>query len=355
MKTRQTTISALAAHTAAGTTIIPIRVQDPISRLIIPFGVTVGANARLEHHVALFSKIEIVDGSDVLMSLSGLQADGICRLDHIGNAAMFSDCNRSAEAWGNIIIDFGRYLYDKQLAFVPTKYKNPQIQLTTSWTTVEAACTADEFEVLALIMEGLGSSPIGFLSKKELKSWVAASGAWEYTQLPKDYVYRRLFIQAKTKLVGVGAHWSRALLQEDNYKRIPFDTLIDDQVALNASEYGEITEGVGGSNVSSATYPVFAAPCYGASMPCNLSPDILAVGIAVQDGGYYNAISASGVNSWRGNVHGLVPQGMVAFELGPRDVIEDWYDPSQVGNLQLEVLGAGAHTIRLVTEQLRTN
>ncbi|GAI37982.1 unnamed protein product, partial [marine sediment metagenome] len=32
---------------------------------------------------------------------------------------------------------------------------------------------------------------------------------------------------------------------------------------------------------------------------------------------------------------------------------EDWYNPSGVGNLLLEVLGVAAHTIHLVTEQLR--
>ena len=73
-----------------------------------------------------------------------------------------------------------------------------------------------------------------------------------------------------------------------------------------------------------------------------------------RDGGQYEVKSANGTDDFRGIVIGLCPQGLVAFDMGPGEKIEDMYDPKQLGSLQMEVLGAGAYTVHLLTEQVRT-
>jgi len=266
--------------------------------------------------------------------------------------ATFESPDISITCWGNLNIDFGRFLYDKVLAFDPTKFKNPQIQVTHNAATIATGGVRTDYAILADIMEGLSANPIGFLMKKEAKSWVAANGAWEYSELARDYVYRALWLQAQTNLIGVDGHWSRAILSEDNYKRIPFDVLIDDLVADNAATYGLISEPVSGT-ISAVATPLFAAPTYGGN--CIVNNQINANGLytANLNGGQYNVVSANGTDDFRGVVNGLCPQGMVVFDMGPNDVIEDWYDPKAIGDLRLEVLGAGARTMRLVTEQLR--
>jgi hypothetical protein len=352
MKTREATLHAEESFAAAGTKIIPIRVTDPISRIMIPYGVTVGAAARLQHMAAAFTKIEIVDGSDVLLSLTGRQIDGIQRLDSHGPAASFTSPDPSITDYGTLVIDFGRYLYDKVLAFDPTKFRNPQIQLTMSLTTVEAACTAVIAAAHAYLMEDIPTPPIGFLMRKEIKSWVAANGAWEYTELPRDYTYRRLFLQALTKAVGVGSHWSQARLSEDNDKRIPFDVLVDDQVSKNAQDYGQITEFCSGI-AAAVAFPLFAAPTYAGAVLAVDSTTTKSLYAQNLDGGQYTVLGETVTDKFRGEVVGLVPQGMVAFHMGPRDILEDLYDPRALGSLQLQVKGAGAQTIRLVSEQVR--
>ncbi len=354
MKTREATIHAEESYAAAGTAIYPIREKDPISRILIPFGVTVGANARLQHISKCLSKVEIVDGSDVLLSLSGDQIDGISRLDRGGCPAMFTGNTRSTTDYGNLAIDFGRYLYDKEFAFEPAKFKNPQLKITRDFTTVEAACTAVIVAAHAYLMEGLGSSPRGFFMRKEMKSWTAVAAGWEYTQMARDFPYRRLFLQALTKTVSIGTHWSRARLSEDNDARIPFDVLMDDQVAKNAEEYGPIVEPVIGTR-SAVTDLFFAAPAYSGRVM--VMPLLTVNGLlgATWDGGQYCVSATAAGEHWRGICEGLCPQGIVAFHMGPLDTPEDWYDPTGIGNLQLEVLGAGAYTIHLLTEQVRPN
>jgi len=353
MRTRQTTIQAFAAHAAPGTETYPIRLTDPISRLVIPYSVLIPAAARIAHMSATFTKIAIVDGSDVLLSLTGQQIDGIAKMRSLSANATFEDPSPSITVWGNLIIEFGRYLYDKQLAFDPTKFKNPQIQVTHNAATIAAGGVRTDFSVLADIMEGLGAAPMGFLMKKEAKSWLAAAAAWEYTELAKDYKYRAIWIQGRTPLIGVDGHWSQALLSEDNYKRIPFDSLIDDQVADNAGDYGLIVEPISGA-VSAFATPIFVAPSYGGSALAVNSTARNALQAQWLNGGQVTVESANGTDDFRGIAQGFCPQGLVVWNMGPKDNIEDWYDPTGVGSLRLEVLGAGARTIRLVTEQLRT-
>jgi hypothetical protein len=353
VRTREATIHAEESYAAAGTGVYPIRETDPISRILIPFGVTVGAAARLAHHSAALTKIEIVDGSDVLYSLDGLQTDGIARFDGHGSAGMWTSPSASITEYGNLVIDFGRYLYDRELAFDPTKFKNPQIKITRSLSVAEATCTAVIIAIHAYVMEGLSASPMGFLMKKEQKSWTAAASAWEYTEMAKDYIYRRIFLQGLTKTIGVPTHWSRARLSENNDKSIPFDVLIDDQIATNARDYGDIVENCSGA-ISAVATPFFAAPAYGGSVMAMCTMATNALEGHNRDGGQYEVKSANGTDDFRGIVMGLCPQGLVAFDMGPGEKIEEMYDPKQLGSLQLEVLGAGAYTVRVLTEQVRT-
>jgi len=352
MKTRQTTIQAFQAHAAPGTDIYPIRLTDPISRLVMPYSVLIPAAARLQHMSDVFTRIVIVDGSDVLLSLTGKQVDGIARMRALSSVATFETPDPSITVWGNLIIDFGRYLYDKQLALDAKRFNNPQIQVTHNAATIAAAGVRCDYAILADIMEDLGSTPQGFLMKKEAKSWLAAAAAWEYTELARDYPYRAIWIQAQTNLIGVDGHWSRAVLSEDNYKRIPFDVLVDDQVADNAGKYGLISEFVSGT-VSAFATPVFAAPTYAGNPLAINSIARNALQGQNLNGGQFTIESANGTDDFRGVISGLCPQGLVVFDMGPSDNIEDWYDPKALGSLRLEVLGAGARTIRLVTEQLR--
>jgi hypothetical protein len=354
VKTRQTTIQAFAGHLLPGTDVYPIHVKDPISRIVMPYSVLIPATARLQHMSQVFTRINIVDGSDVLLSLRGEQIDGIAKMRALAADATFESNNPSITVWGNLVIDFGRYLYDKEIALEPARFKNPQIQVTHNAATIAATGVRCDYSILADIMEGLTSGVRGFLMKKEIKSWVGVVGGWEYTQLARDFPYRAIWLQALTKMCAMDTHWSRALLNEDSYARVPFDALIDDQIADNAADFGEINEHVAGIANGGAA-PVFAAPAYSGSCLIHNQTGPVAIGSIDNDGGQYSVLSATNTDLYRGMVHGLCPQGLVVFNLGPKDNIEDWYDPTVVGSLQLEVLGTGARTMRLITEQLRPN
>ncbi len=354
MRTRQTTIQAFQAHAAPGTDVYPIRLTDPISRLVIPYSVLCVAAVRAAHMSQAFTNISIVDGSDVLMSLTGSEIDGIARMRALSAPATFEQNDQSVTVWGNLVIDFGRYQYDKLLALDASKFKNPQILVTHNAATICAGAVVTSYGILAQVMEGLSSAPQGYLMKKEVRSYLCSAAGWDVIKMPVDFPYRAIWIKALTTNVSLDNHWSRAILDEDNSKRIPFDALIDDQIADNAAKYGLITELVSGGTSSNAA-PLFAAPAYaGAILVMNITGTAFTYGIT-NDGGRYYAVSATTTDDFRGVCQGLAPQGMVVFDMGEKDTLEDWYDPTGVGALQLSVLGVTARTIRVVTEQLRPN
>ena len=76
-------ILSAETYAAAGTKVIDIDLSDPISRLSILMKATNNGGVPTDHPAKIIKKVELVDGSDVLMSLSGMD---IQALNHYANA-----------------------------------------------------------------------------------------------------------------------------------------------------------------------------------------------------------------------------------------------------------------------------
>ena len=71
MKSRLYTIFPSKSFTASTTEVIDLKTVDAISQLLILVAFTNASATLTAHPCALISKVEIVDGSDVLYSLDG--------------------------------------------------------------------------------------------------------------------------------------------------------------------------------------------------------------------------------------------------------------------------------------------
>ena len=191
----------------SGTEIIELRVTDPISRLTLLHYPVGGSNTIIAHPVANIEKFEIVDGSDVLYSLTGYQAHALGIIEAKRPRATYMDARTSAQPLIEINIDFGRRLWDPELAFDPKRYMNPQIKLTWNEANYDASCTSHDFAIYAHLFDEKSVSPMGYLMPKEIKSYEPTAGSYEYTDLPLDYVMRKLIIQAFKKGAGVRGLW----------------------------------------------------------------------------------------------------------------------------------------------------
>ena len=90
MNYRLATIQAVKSYTADVTEIIDLDMVDPISQLLIQLDVVNVGDTPTAHAIACLTKIELIDGSDVLFSLSGYEAEAV---DIYHNKRMRSNFN----------------------------------------------------------------------------------------------------------------------------------------------------------------------------------------------------------------------------------------------------------------------
>lgn len=214
----------------SGTEVIDIRVTEPITELMVRIYALNYNSGNVQSPIArCISKIEIVDGSDVLFSLRGQQAIALYYFD----AGRMPSRNIN-EHWNNAQVDhfpirFGRFLGDPVLAFDPTKFTNPQLKITWDLETVNTV-DSDGFQsgsgrltVIANIMEEAGAAPTGFLMNKEHYSFTTADSGDENIDLPTDYPYRKLLVRSYIAGNEMAAVITDLKLTVDQGKFVPFD------------------------------------------------------------------------------------------------------------------------------------
>jgi len=120
------------AASSAGTKTVEIALTDVVSRILIRMTAQNGSDRCVQaaHPAQLISKIELVDGSEVLYSLSGLQVQALNYYDQL--VTPDTEIIDGENNWQHacFMIDFGRFLWDPLLAFDPKKLSNTQLKIT---------------------------------------------------------------------------------------------------------------------------------------------------------------------------------------------------------------------------------
>jgi len=212
------------SYAADTTLVLDINIQDVISNISILYEIT-NAHADMDGHpAACIEKIELVDGSDVLFSLDGYETEA---LDWYNKGGTFGH-NWNAALNGMDIrrvlnINFGRYLWDPELAFDPKQFNNPQLRITLDLASGGNSSSAVILTCWANLFETQPAGLKGFLMAKEFKQWTMADNTHEYTDLPNDYPYRALYHRAF--LLGTESDQcvQNIKISEDQDKRIPYD------------------------------------------------------------------------------------------------------------------------------------
>jgi hypothetical protein len=358
MKYRQSTIMAETTYTANKTEIIDLNLADPISQLKIRLAATNNGDIATAHAIACLTKIELVDGSDVLFSLSGYEAEAV---DIYHNKRMRPNWNpylNDMDVVRVIGINFGRHLWDPDLAFDPSKFTNPQLKLTLDIDAGGNAADSNKLAVFANLFDEKAVSPIGFLMHKEVKDYAMAVSSHEYTDLPIDYPYRKIFIRQQTPGTEPDQHISNIKLSEDQDKKIILNHSTGDLFHAICDHNPMLTELI--------MFPIAAASRHGyCTMATRVNGVITPWALANApgdcsfydgDGGEFHHIGAAG-----GNVQAIVsgwhPHATFELPMGDQDDIEDWFDASALRALKLDITSsAGALTtdsVQVFLQQLR--
>lgn len=360
MNYRLSTIHARKSYSDDYTEIIDLNLVDPISQLIIELSANITNDTDITAHViACLSKIEIVDGSDVLFSLTGYEAEAA---DWYTNHNFNSPWNIYM-GWGEtqrfIRINFGRYLWDPELAFDPKKFRNPQLKLTLDINAGGAVPNLNRLQVWGALFDQKAVTPVGFLMHKEIKNYVPGSSSHEYTDMPQDYPYRKLFIRAWDPGTEPNQVLSNIKLSEDQDKKIIFDHGTEDILRTIAMVSPPIEEEIHARAMTAAT-EIFCTPTarvYPVAAMLSDTADAGTIGVSMGDGGHFHAITGTAAKYCSFFVRGWLPHGTWEIPFGLQNEMADWYDTSKVGSLKLDILAAagqgGSETVQLFLQQLR--
>lgn len=357
MNHRMTTIFAMKTYSADATEIIDINLIDPISALLFDFQTyNAAAGSETLHPLACITKIELVDGSDVLFSLTGLEAEA---LDWYNNKAF-------REAWnmklaGNYFvrpvgINFGRHLWDKEFAFDPTKFTNPQLKVSFDINAGGLNPTYNKMGVHALCFDEKSISPRGFLMSKEIKNYTPTGTGHEYTDLPTDYPYRKLLIKCQTAGTEPGQLLTNFKLTEEQDKRVVYDhPSISIRTAIMAA-WPPVQESYFFAVASSNRYLMIAPTQEVTSWGTTWAEAAVALGLSLYDGdgGRLKTIATPGETNCMIGVQGWLPHGVFAIPFGDQKDPDEWYDVRTIKSLKADIThNAATGGIQIFLEQLR--
>ena len=356
MNTRVTTILAAADLGASGTKIIDINIKDVISRITINFKTTNVGTTMAAHPAANIEKIEVVDGSDVLFSLSGAQCQGINFYDRDGKIPYTSLRNYVSTQRAIFGIDFGRFLFDPMLAFDPTKFRSPQLKITFNEANAEATTTTNTCEVLAYIFDELKVTPPGFLQTKEIFSYTVPTTGYEYLDMPTDHIVQQIYAKAFLADYGITSIFDEFRLSEDNDKRIPIDITCDELERLAFETWGYVKEHIK-IGATAAVVSFYGMPCDSGYAHVSCEGGLEDMEAWSNGGGRFGAIGAAGTYRGRITMIGNCPHGVLPLLPKPGPEIADWYDVKKIGSLRLRIKqsapAADTYTGEIIVKQYR--
>lgn len=363
MNHRLSTIFARKSYTGDATELIDLNVADPISQLLIKFDkYNVSKESQLAHPLACLTKIELVDGSDVLFSLEGREAAGV---DWYHNKIMRMNRNMLLETnfWeGYVGMNFGRKLWDTELAFVPKNFRNPQLKITLDLDAAMTGDTPDRITVLGALFDEKAISPVGFLMHKVIKNYSQGASSHEYTDLPTDYPIRKLFIRCQVHGAEPNTLISNIKLSEDNDKKVVFDDGIENIINALREDSPMIVE-EWWTNILNVQRYMMVTPTQwdiATGTQWREAPVAVVAGFYDGDGGRLKTIAASGGElNWQLRVSGWLPHGMIEIPFGDQMEIDDWYDVTKLGSLRADILSSSsglsqASTVQVILQQLRS-
>ena len=355
MRYRLSNFFAAKNYAANATEVIDLNMKDVISNIIIKLDTVNVGDANTEHPMAILTKIELVDGSDVLFSLNGFEAEALDWYDQKGKfrpnwnwALTGMSMSRS------LAINFGRYLWDKEYAFDPTRFKNPQLRISIDPDAGGNAPSSVYVTCWANLFEDAPGGLKGFFMSKEIKQYTMADGTHDYTDLPLDYPIRGLYIQPFLRGTESVLCIEKIKLSEDQDKRIVYDHDMTAIMAANAERYPEVEEAY--------IYPVTTSGAYLYIAPTNhvigvgslwaAASTALSVNCYDGDGGKLHVYGSANGNV-QIRVRGDLPHAVLELPFGLKDDPADWYDVRGVGNLKLDITGNSAAVTHLFLQQAR--
>jgi hypothetical protein len=229
----------------SGEKIIDIKARDPISAIHLAFyGINGGTSNKNNWMSDVITKVEVMDGSDQLLSLSlkELQAIHAYRENVFPYTEFVEDADGAQR--DDVTIRFGRKAWDPEYYLDPTKHNMPQLKITTDEDVVRAMSATGfltgsfKVSILFHMIEEGASAAKGFVMAKEVNSFTAADSGDKEIDLPLDYPYLALMLHSTVRGSDIDEVISQIKLSIDNDKFVPLKQYTKYLLHENRSKYG---------------------------------------------------------------------------------------------------------------------
>jgi len=360
MRHRLATLFAKKAYTADISETIEVNLSEPISQINILLktqsqGYASGSSSGYAMPAKAITKVELVDGADVLYSLSGPEAQA---LDFYHNRVVTPHETRFMDnGWSQCVINinFGRFLFDRELAFDPKKFSNPQLKITVDLSV--ACCNSDNarLTVTAWCFHDDPPSPTGFLMQKEIKSWSNAS-AHEYTEMPLDHPYRKILVRSQVAGTIVSSAISRIKFTIDNDKKILCDELSDEIITAMMTQTPPYREWVLMTGNTAGGYYFMTACQRGrvVAIPWTTAWAANQECVAYDGAGGRFVLDMGSAVNVQADCWGWCPNGVIEIPLGMGKNIEDWLPVEGIQSLKADITaGTSSGTCEILAQQHR--
>ena len=348
-----------------GTKIIDLRTTDPISAIRLSFYGTNGGTSNKSNFLNdVITKIELVDGSDQLLSLSMKEAQAL-QFRRTGKMPYM----RPGESGGggqeeHVLLQFGRHLWDPEYYMDLTKFRNPQLKITTNIDAVRAkgatGFLTNTLKVtvdLHVIQEGAAAAK-GFFMQKNIYGFTSGTSGDEHVDMPMDYPYSGLMVRAYAAGMDIDENISKLKLNCDAGKFIPLEKYIKDLYAAEEEDFGP----------AELRYFLFRKDSETVKHPLNHDPIVSVMG---RDGGdiinvntcfsgefilrFYDhaggAVAAEELLPFI--VKGGCPHATIYVPFGLKEDPPSYFDPKVFGDIDLVLTQKAASAVDVVLVQLR--
>ena len=365
MKLREVYLSDREQLGVTATRIWNLDLSDPIMYIKLRFEAltdyAAGCNGnRLPDCV---SKIEVVDGSDVLYSTDLFEA--LAQHIYSGHEMPWAnqwDCGLDVSDV-QCCLWFSRDTSDQQFMLDPKKFVNPQLKITYNFPVAagDYVVSSQFVSVIAMVCENSVREPEGFLMTKQVYEWLTTIGATETIDMPRDHPWR--FFMARLYYPGFALYQvlSHYKLSCDIDKFVPMDLRARDLAQENFGIYPSMhmqSQSMGdGAALPLTSYHYFGW-CHGTTCLSNNNNQIaLPYGIASGIINWANgALGAIGnLNAVIGTVHGSEFGFCEPYRFGNLKDPEEWFDPSSYMSVRLMVqqLAVAGQRAGIVLQQKR--
>lgn len=185
------------------TTTIDLSKNDWVSGILIEFYATNGGtNNQDAHPHDIISSIQVVDGSYILKSLSGVEAAALYLYNHGVVPPETLDETLSVVQRYSTSILFGRYLGDPLFAINAKDFENLQLKITHNLATIRAVgatgylTTTGRLSCDVLRFEDMELTPLGWIKTEQKNSYTSAAAGVKEIDLPTDNEWRRIMFRS---------------------------------------------------------------------------------------------------------------------------------------------------------------